>query len=137
MERTIKNLKEKKVLVARHIIVGGAEPTDENIIKAWKNISDSDVEYVDDVIKGQIRKYVLSNDAESIDKKIYNVRRRLAKNLKYKGKYMNYGGKVIKQPKNQLATFIIMTKGNMYSGDYEKLNIKLMEMIAEQRKEDK
>lgn len=118
----IENLKEKRLLVVRQLIIKKIEPTDENIISAWCDLFPADKPMLDDAeLFEWIRKHVNSNGIKSCDKQLEQVRRKRERCLKVKCVYIGYGAKMVKQPKNQLATYNIFTKGKKYSGNYNSL----------------
>lgn len=120
--KSINNLKEKRLLVSRKFIIKKIEPTDENINSIWGELFPSDKMRMDNAeLFEWIRKHIASNGIESCDKQLANIRRKGEKNLKSKGKYVKYGAKLIKQPKDALATYNIFTIGKKYSGNYESL----------------
>lgn len=120
--KNIANLKEKRLLVVRQLIIKKIELTDENIISAWCELFPADKLKLNDMeLFEWIRKKVDSNGIESCDKQLEKIRQKGEKCLKVKGRYRGYGAKLIKQPKNRLATYNIFTKGKKYSGNYESL----------------
>lgn len=121
----IYNLKEKSLLVTRYILKNQLEPTDENILKSWSAISLSDKSIVDAELIEWIRKASINNDIKSCDKKLANIRRTGEKNLKDKGKGVDYGAKLVVSPKQALATYNIFTHGRKFSGNYHSLSRKL------------
>lgn len=120
--KQINNVKEKELLIARQLIVKQTEPTEENIISVWCDLFPTDRHRLNDTeLFVWIRKYINNNGVESCDKKLEKIRRKGEKVLKEKGKYVGYGAKLIKQPKDALATYNIFTKGKKYSGNYNSL----------------
>ena len=118
----IKNLKEKRLIIARQIILKQIEPTDENIISAWCDPFSADKLKLDDPeLFDWMRKYVSNNNVKSCNEQLAHIRRKGERSLKAKGKYVGYGAKLVKQPKNALATYNIFTKGKKYSGNYQSL----------------
>lgn len=53
------------------------------------------------------------------------LRRKGERNLKSKGRRVGYGAKLVKEPKDTLATYNIFTKGKKYSGNYTSLCMRL------------
>lgn len=120
--KEIKNLKEKRLIIARHMIINQIEPTDENIISEWCNPFSADkLRLNDQELFEWMRKYVSSNNVKSCNEQLERIRRKCERNLKEKGKYVGYGAKLVKQPKDTLATYDIFTKGKKYSGNYYSL----------------
>ncbi|MBQ2884215.1 MAG: hypothetical protein IJE43_10670 [Alphaproteobacteria bacterium] len=118
----INNLKEKRLLVVRQLIIKQTELTDENISSVWCDLfPDDKLKLNDTELFEWITKQVNSNGIASCDKQIERIRRKGEKCLKVKCKYVGYGAKLVKQPKNQLATYNIFTKGKKCSGNYESL----------------
>lgn len=120
--KSIENLKEKRLLVTRQFIIKKNEPTDENIISVWCELFPSDkMRLRDTELFDGIRKHISSNGIHSCDKQLANIRRKGEKTLKAKSRYVGYGAKLDKQPKDSLATYDIFTKGKKYSGNFESL----------------
>lgn len=118
----IKNLKEKRLIIARQIIIQGIEPTDENIINKWCSLFSADkLRLGDTELFEWMRRYVSSNNVKSCNEHLKQIRQKGETNLKAKGKYVGYGAKLVKQPKDALATYDIFTKGRKYSGNYYSL----------------
>lgn len=123
MEKTsIQDLKEKRLLVTRRLLMDQIDPTDENIIAIWRIISMSDANKVDKALIDWIRKHVNSNSIKSCNDQLANVRCKGERNLKNKGQRVGYGAKLVKSPKDTLATYNIFTKGKKYSGSYGSLS---------------
>ena len=118
----IRNLKEKRLLVTRRMLVDKLESTDENIIATWRIISMSDAGKVNEELIEWIRKHVNSNGIKSCDIQLAAVRGKGERNLKAKAKTVGYGAKLVKSPKNALATYNIFTKGKKFSGNYSSLS---------------
>lgn len=93
--KEIKNLQEKRLIIARHIMLEQIEPTDENIIKAWCNpfIADkSKLEHAEDTeLFDWVRKFISSNNVKSCKKQLARLRRKGERNLKSKGEHVGYG----------------------------------------------
>lgn len=124
--KQINNVKEKRMIVARQFIVKQTEPTDENIVFVWCDLFPTDRQRLNDTeLFVWIRKYINNNGVESFDKKLEKIRRKGERSLKEKGKYVGYSAKLIKQPKDALATYNIFTKGKKYSGNYNSLSRRL------------
>lgn len=79
MDNRIINYNEKKVIVARQIMILNMESAPENVITEWEKI------------------------------------------LRTKCKYIGYGAKLVDCPKNELAKYIIFTRGKKYSGNYDSM----------------
>ena len=118
----IRNLKEKRLLISRLLIREQLEPTDKNITDLLCRLFPADKPNLDEELIEWIRKYVNSNDIKSCDIQLASVRRKGENNLKIKGQYVGYGAKLVKSPKNALATYNIFTKGKKYSGNYSGLS---------------
>lgn len=120
--KKIKNLQEKRLIIARHIMLEQIEPTNENIINAWCNSFSTDkykLDHVEDTeLFDWIRKFIRSNNVKSCNEQLARLRRKGQRSLKAKGKKVGYGAKIVKEPKNALATYNIFTKGKKYSGNY-------------------
>ena len=127
--KEIKNLQEKRLIVARHIILDQIEATDENIINAWCSTFSADkykLEHADNAeLFDWMRKFIRCNNVKSCDEQLSRLRRKGERNLKSKGKRVGYGAKLVKEPKNALATYNIFTKGKKYSGKYTALCIRM------------
>lgn len=120
--KDICNLKEKRLIIARYMIINKIEPTDENIISEWCNPFSADKSKLNNPeLFEWMRKYVSSNNAKSCKEQLARLRRKGERNLKEKGKYVGYGAKLVKEPKDTLATYNIFTKGKKYSGNYQSL----------------
>ena len=127
--KEIKNLREKRLIVARQIIINQTEPTDENITDAWCGLFSADkLRLNDPELFEWIRKYVGSNNIKSCNEQLARIRCKGEKALKAKGKYVGYGAKLVKQPKNALAVYDIFTKGKKYSGSYDSLSRRMGQM---------
>ena len=127
--KEIKNLQEKRLIVARHIMLEQIEPTNENIINAWCNPFSADKDKLDHAEGTELfdwmRKFISSNDVKSCKEQLKRLRRKGEKNLKSKGEHIGYGAKLVKEPKDALATYNIFTKGKKYSGNYSSLCIRM------------
>lgn len=127
--KEIKNLQEKRLIVARHIMLERIEPINGNIINAWCNPFSAD-KYKLDHAEGTelfdwMRKFISSNDVKSCNGQLERLRRKGERNLKSKGERVGYGAKLVKEPKDALATYNIFTKGKKYSGNYSSLCIRM------------
>ena len=105
--KEIKNLQEKRLIVARHIMLERIEPTNGNIINAWCNPFSAD-KYKLDHAEGTelfdwMRKFISSNDVKSCNEQLERLRRKGERNLKSKGERVGYGAKLVKEPKDALA----------------------------------
>lgn len=67
------------------------------------------------------QKFIRGNNVKSCNEQLARLRRKGERNLKCKGKQVGYSAKLLKEPKNALATYNIFTKGKKYSGDYTAL----------------
>lgn len=123
--KSIDNLKEKSLLIARLLIGKQLNPTDENIITIWCDIYPSDKLKLDIELMEWIRKFVNSRSIIYCDKQLAKIRRNGERNLKEKGKRVGYGAKLLRQPNNALAIYDIFTKGKKYSGNYSSLSWRL------------
>lgn len=123
--KSIDNLKEKNLLIARLLIGKQLNPTDENITTVWCDVYPSDRPKLDIELMEWIRKFVNSHSIIYCDKQLAKIRRCGERKLKKKGQCFGYGAKLVKQPKNALATYDIFTKGKKYSGNYSGLSQKL------------
>lgn len=127
--KEIKNLQEKRLIIARHIMLDQIEPTDENIINAWCNPFSADkykLEHAEDTeLFDWMRKFISSNNVKSCKEQLARLRRKGERNLKLKGERVGYGAKLVKEPKNALATYNIFTKGKKYSGNYTALCLRM------------
>lgn len=123
--KEIKNLREKRLIVAMHIMLEQIEPTDENIINAWCNPFSADkykLEHAEDTeLFDWMRKFISGNNVKSCKEQLARLRRKVERNLKSKGERVGYGAKLVKEPKDALATYNIFTKGKKYSGNYSAL----------------
>lgn len=127
--KKIKNLPEKRLIIARHIMLEQIEPTDENIISAWCKTFPADkykLEHIEEIeLFDWMRRYISSNTVKSCKEQLARLRRKGERNLKKKGKYVGYGAKLVKEPKDTLATYNIFTKGKKYSGNYTSLYLRM------------
>ena len=123
--KEIKNLQEKRLIIARHIMLEQIDPTDENIINVWCNPFSADkykLEHAEDTeLFDWMRKFISSNDVKSCKEQLARLRRKGERNLKSKGEHVGYGAKLVKEPKDTLAIYNIFTKGKKYSGNYSAL----------------
>ncbi len=123
--KQIDNLKEKRLIIARHIMIDQIKPTDENIINAWCDPFSSDKHKLnnaeDTALFDWMRKFIRSNNVKSCNEQLARLRRKGERNLKSKGEHVGYGAKLVKEPKDTLATYNIFTKGKKYSGNYTAL----------------
>lgn len=120
--KQIANLKEKELLIARQLLIKKTDPTDENIILAWCELFPADkLRLNDSELFEWMRKYVNSNGIKSCNEQLERVRRKGERCLKIKCTNIGYGAKLVKQPKDKLATYNIFTKGKKYSGNYNSL----------------
>lgn len=126
--KSIDNLKEKNLLIARLLIDKQINPTDKNINTVWCNIYPSDRPKLDIELMEWIRKFVNSRSIMYYDKQLAKIRRNGERDLKEKGQRVGYGAKLVKQPKNALATYDIFTKGKKYSGNYSSLSRRLSDL---------
>lgn len=126
--KEIKNLQEKRLIIARHIMLDQIEPTDENIISAWCKTFSADkykLEHAEDTeLFDWMRKFI-SNNVKSCKEQLARLRRKGERNLKSKGERVGYGAKLGKEPKDTLATYNIFTKGKKYSGNYTSLCLRM------------
>lgn len=125
----IKNLQEKRLIIARHIMLEQIEPTDENIITAWCNPFSADkykLDHAEDTeLFDGMRGFISSNNVKFCKEQLARLRRKGERNLKSKGEYVGYGAKLVKEPKDALATYNIFTKGKKYSGNYAALCMRM------------
>lgn len=117
------------MIIARHIMLEKIEPTDENIISAWCKTFSADkykLEHTEDTeLFDWMRRFISSNSVKSCKEHLARLRRKGERNLKSKGKYVGYGAKLVKEPKDSLATYNIFTKGKKYSGNYTSLCLRM------------
>lgn len=123
--KSIDNLKEKNLLIARLLIGKQLNPTDENITTVWCDVYPNDRPKLDIELMEWIRKFVNSHSIIYCDKQLVKIRRNGERDLKEKGQRVGYGAKLVRQPKNALATYDIFTKGKKYSGNYSSLSQRL------------
>lgn len=102
--KEIKNLQEKRLIIARHIMLEQIEPTDENIINMWCKTFFTDkykLEHTEDIeLFDWMRRFISSNSVKSCKENLARLRRKGERNLKSKGKYIGYGAKLVKEPSN-------------------------------------
>lgn len=72
-----------------------------------------------------MRRYISNNNVKSCKEHLARLRRKGERNLKSKGKYVGYGAKLVKEPKDALSTYNIFTKGKKYSGNYTALCLRM------------
>lgn len=123
--KSIDNLKEKSLIIARLLIDKQINPTDENINTVWCDMYPYDNPQSDTELMDWIRKFVNSRSIAYCDKQLAKIRRNGEISLKGKGQCVGYSVKLVKQPKNALATYDIFTKGKKYSGNYSSLSRRL------------
>ncbi len=127
--KDIKNLQEKRLIIVRHIMLDQIEPTDENIISAWCKTFSADkykLEHTEDTeLFDWMRRFISNNNVKSCKKQLARLRRKGERNLKSKGERVRYGAKLVKEPKDTLATYNIFTKGKKYSGNYTSLCLRM------------
>ena len=127
--KEIKNLQEKRLIIARHIMLDQIEPTDENIINVWCKTFSADkykLEHTEDTeLFDWMRRFISGNDVKSCKEELTRLRRKGERNLKSKGEHVGYGAKLVKEPKDTLATYNIFTKGKKYSGNYTALCLRM------------
>lgn len=127
--KEIKNLQEKRLIIVRHIMLDQIEPTDENIINVWCKTFSADkykLEHAEDTkLFDWMRRLISSNNVKSCKEHLARLRRKGERNLKSKGKRVGYGAKLVKEPKDSLATYNIFTKGKKYSGNYTSLCLRM------------
>ncbi len=123
--KEIKDLQEKRLIIARHIMFKQIEPTDENIISEWNTPFCADNYKLNNSDNTELfewmRKFIRSNNVKSCNEQLARLRRKGERNLKSKGVHVGYGAKLVKEPKDTLATYNIFTKGKKYSGNYAAL----------------
>lgn len=118
----IDNLKEKRQLVIGQLLIKKIDSTDENITSVWGYLFPNDKLRLDETeVLEWIKKYVNKSDIKLCENRLAKVRQKCERSLRAKGTYVGYGTKLIRQPKDALATYIIFTKGRKYSGDYNSL----------------
>lgn len=127
--KEIKNLQEKSLIIARHIMLDQIETTNENIINAWCDLFDADRCKLDNAEDTELfdwmRRFICGNNVKSCNEQLALLRRKGQRILKAKGKKVGYSAKLVKEPKNALATYNIFTKGKKYSGNYGSLSMRL------------
>ena len=125
----IKNLQEKRLIIARNIMLDQIEPANENIIIAWCKTFPADkykLEHAEGTeLFDWIRRFTSSNNVKSCKEQLARLRRKGERNLKSKGKYAGYGAKLVEEPEDTLATYNIFTKGKKYSGNYTALCLRM------------
>jgi len=123
--KQIDNLKEKRLIIARHIMIDQIEPTDGNIINVWCNPFSADKHKLNDSdnagLSDWMRQFIRSNNVKSCNGQLVRLRRKGERNLKSKGECVGHGAKLVKEPKDTLATYNIFTKDKKYSGNYTAL----------------
>lgn len=127
MEHKIDNSKEKNLLVARQLIAKHIEPTNENILSVWCDLFPADKVRINKALLDYkelfewIGTFVSNRKIKDCDNRLTEIRRRGEKTLKEKGITVGFGAKMVKCPKDALATYDIFTKGKKYSGNYGSL----------------
>lgn len=90
--KEIKNLQEKRLIIARHIMLDQIEPTDENIINVWCKTFSADkykLEHIEDTeLFDWMRKFISNNNVKSCKEQLARLRRKGERNLKSKGEHM-------------------------------------------------
>ncbi len=81
----IKNLQEKRLIIARHIMMDQIEPTDENIINVWCNPFSADKHKLNNAEDTELfdwmRKFIRSNNVKSCNEQLARLRRKVERNL--------------------------------------------------------
>ena len=77
--KDIKNLQEKRLIIARHIMLDQIEPTDENIISMWCKTFSADrykLEHTEDTeLFDWMRKFISNNNVKSCKEQLVRLRR--------------------------------------------------------------
>lgn len=116
---TIKNFREKQLIVIRQMLKKGIEPTEQNIITQWKNSFDEDISELEDQETFTWMKDKLGNwDLNTCDIQLDRLRRKGKKFLSANGKHRGFSAKITSQLKSKLATYVIVAKGKQFYGTY-------------------
>lgn len=123
MGNKIINYNEKKVIVARQVMILGMDSTPENVIAEWEKMYPKDIYKVRDNTElfDWMTKFIHSNNVKSCNAVLARVCSKQEKVLRTKCKYIGYGAKLVDCPKNELAKYIIFTRGKKYSGNYNSM----------------
>ena len=123
MDNKIINYNEKKVIVARRIMILELDSTPENVITEWEKMYPKDIDKVRDNTElfDWMAKFIHSNNVKSCNAVLARVRNKQEKILRTKCKDIGYGAKLVDCPKNKLAKYIIFTRGKKCSGNYNSM----------------
>lgn len=123
MNKRIINYNEKKVIVARQIMILNLDLTPENVITEWEEMYPKDIDRVRDNTElfDWMAKFIHSNNVKSCNAVLARVRNKQEKVLRAKCKYIGFGAKLVDYPKNKLAKYIIFTQGKKCSGNYNSM----------------
>ena len=123
MGNKIINYNEKKVIVARQIVILHLDSTPENVIAEWEKMYPKDIDKVRDNTElfDWMTKFIHSNNVKSCNAVLARVHSKQEKVLRAKCKYIGYGAKLVDCPKNELAKYIIFTRGKKFSGNYNSM----------------
>lgn len=115
MDNRIINYNEKKVIVARQVMILNLDSTPENVITEWEKMYPKDIDRVRDNTElfDWMAKFIHSNNVKSCNAVLARVRSKQEKVLRTKCKYIGYGAKLVK--------YIIFTRGKKYSGNYNSM----------------
>lgn len=123
MNKRIINYNEKKVIVARQVMILNLDSTPENVITEWEKMYPKDIDRVRDNTElfDWMAKFIRNNNVKFCNALLARVRNKQEKILRTKCKYIGYGAKLVDCPKNELAKYIIFTRGKKYSGNYNSM----------------
>ena len=121
-KKTIFDFKEKELLVMRQLIINNIEPTEEDIINEWCKLFKEDENLLSGLETFEwIKNHINGWNVKVCDERLAEIRRKGEKILNDKGSHIGYGAKLVSQPKDGLAVYDIFTKGQKYSGNFNKL----------------
>lgn len=93
MDNRIINYNEKKVIVARQVMILNLDSTPENVITEWEKMYPKDIDRVRDNTElfDWMAKFIRNNNVKSCNALLARVRNKREKILRTKCKYIGYG----------------------------------------------
>lgn len=93
MDNRIINYNEKKVIVARQVMILNLDSTPENVITEWEKMYPKDIDRVRDNTElfDWMAKFIRNNNVKSCNALLARVRNKQEKILRTKCKYIGYG----------------------------------------------
>lgn len=121
--KKINNFYEKRLIVAKKIIITQKNVTPEIIIAEWCSLFPMDKNKVtnDTNLFEWMTRFIHSNNLKSCNELIEKLRRKHAHILHSKCKKIGYNSKLHKIQSDKLASYIIYTQGIKYAGNFNQL----------------